>query len=102
MNTSANGRRSRKYKLNITIRLTPSHREPFTNTGDDRGCIRLHHCVVCLGPANTTFLFPCVTLEAEVPHRNPMSPPQLAADAPVADVFVPGLEGLGVTGGVEA
>ena len=36
------------------------------------------------------------------PHRNPMSPPQLPADAPVADVFVPGLEGLGVTRGVEA
>src|SRR5688572_23807290 len=30
-----------------------------------------------------------------------MSPPELAADAPVADVFVPGLEGLGVARGVE-
>ena len=36
------------------------------------------------------------------PHRNPMSPPKLAADAPVADVFVPGLERLGVAGGIEA
>src|SRR5690606_28741445 len=29
-------------------------------------------------------------------------PPELARDAPVADVFVPGLEGLGVAFGVEA
>jgi hypothetical protein len=31
-----------------------------------------------------------------------MPPPKLAADAPVADVLVPGLERLGVPGGVEA
>jgi len=31
-----------------------------------------------------------------------MAPPELAADAPVADVFVPGLKGFGVAGGVEA
>src|SRR5690606_31170769 len=36
------------------------------------------------------------------PHRNPMPPPELAADAPVADVLVPRLEGPGVAGGVEA
>src|SRR5689334_9565984 len=30
-----------------------------------------------------------------------MSPPELSADAPVADVFVPGLEGLGIARGVE-
>src|SRR5439155_13280858 len=35
------------------------------------------------------------------PHRNPMPPPELAADAPVADVFVPGLKRLGVARGEE-
>src|SRR3954462_7954920 len=31
-----------------------------------------------------------------------MSPPKLAADAPVTEIFVPGLEGLGVACGVKA
>src|SRR3989442_988629 len=31
-----------------------------------------------------------------------MPPPKLPADAPVADILVPGLERLGVAGGVEA
>ena len=36
------------------------------------------------------------------PHRNPVSPPELAADAPVAEAGVPVVEGLGVAVGDEA
>ena len=38
----------------------------------------------------------------EGPDGDTVSPPELTRDAPVSDVFVPGLEGFGVAFGVEA
>src|SRR5690554_2387222 len=37
----------------------------------------------------------------QLPHRYPMSPPELTGDAPVADVFVPRAESLAVAVGGE-
>ena len=41
------------------------------------------------------------TINLARPHWYPVAPPELTADTPVAQVLVPGLEGLGVPSGVE-
>src|SRR6266542_2678484 len=43
-----------------------------------------------------------ILLDCADPHRNPMPPPKLPADAPIADVFVPCLVGLGIPLGDDA